>query len=302
MTRLKLPVTAAGVMVAVMAAATPAFAQIDITGTWGNRVDEDRLERAPGPRLGDYTGVPINDEGRARVDAWEAGIQSLPERQCILYTTQYMVMGPQNLRIEADRDPISGRITTYRMTGTVDRPPHTIHVDDRPHPSQYAAHTPGGFTTARWEGNVLVAHTTHLTEGMVWRNGIPHSDLATMDEYYTRHGDVLTITMIVNDPVYFDAPFIRSASFVLDPNGRVLPEPCEPQVESPRPVGAVPHHLPGENPFLGEFAELYNLPLEAARGGAVTTMPEYRKTLEGRYTPPEICTVDCCSGRGLNCN
>ena len=47
-------------------------------------------------------------------------------------------------------------------------------------------------------------------------------------------------------------------------------------VEIDRPQGAVPHHLPGTNPFLAEFAMRYNVPVEATRGGAETMYPEYR--------------------------
>jgi hypothetical protein len=281
----------------------PAFAQVDLAGTWTNRVHEDFMERAPGPGIGDYLGLPINDEARARADAWQISIQTMPERQCILYTTHYLVMGPQNLRIEPETDPISGRVIALHMTGTVDRPPHTIWLDGRPHPSKNALHTFGGFTTGVWEGNALLARTTHLKEGMVWRNGVPHSDQATMTEHYVRHGDILTITMIVEDPIYFEEPFIRNASFVLDSNARVLPEPCEPQAEFDRAPGQVPHYLPGLNPFLNEVSRVFNIPDEAARGGAATMYPEYRKQLVGKYVPLERCLRNCCGGaQGLNCD
>ena len=89
-----------------------------------------------------------------------------------------------------------------------------------------------------------------------------------MVEHYIRHENMLTVTMILTDPIYWEEPFIRSATFELDANTRVLPEPCEPQVEIPRSPGEVPHYLPGANPYLTEFPKLYNLPMEAARGGA----------------------------------
>jgi hypothetical protein len=287
----------------VAVAGVPAYAQVDLSGTWGNRVYEDFIERAPGPSIGDYLGLPLNDEARARADAWQISVQTMPERQCILYTTQYLVMGPQNLRIVSETDPLSGQIVALRLSGTVDRPPHTIWLDGRPHPSKYAIHTSAGFTTGVWEGQTLVAQTTHLKEGMIWRNGVPHSDQATINEFYTRHGNTLTITMMVDDPVYLDEPFVRSASFQLDPNVRVLPEPCEPQVEIERPEGEVPHYLPGTNPFLGEMTRLYNIPFEAVRGGAAAMYPEYRKTLKDKYVAPAMCLRNCCGGApGLNCD
>jgi hypothetical protein len=273
--------------------------EIDFSGNWANRLHEDWVERAPGPHIGDYSGLPINDEARAVADAYQVSMQNMPERQCILYTSQYIVMGPQNLRIEAERDPIGGSVIAWHMSGTVDRPPHTIWLDGRPRPSKSAAHTPGGFSLGRWEGSMLVAETTHLKTGLVWRNGVPHSDQATMTEYFVRHGDLLTVTMILDDPIYWEEPFIRSASFQNDPGTRVLPEPCEPQVEIPRAPGEVPHYLPGENPYLTEFAKLFNLPQEAVRGGAATTYPEYGKKLRAAYKAPDRCTIYCCGGTGL---
>ncbi len=104
--------------------------------------------------------------------------------------------------------------------------------------------------------------------------------------------------MILEDPIYFEEPFIRSASFVLDPAVRVLPEQCEPQVEITRKEGDVPHYRPGGNPFLNEVADTYKIPLEAVRGGAVTLYPEYRKKLKDLYVPPATCTRNCCAGVG----
>ena len=99
--------------------------------------------------------------------------------------------------------------------------------------------------------------------------------------------------MIVDAPIYFEEPFIRNASFQFDPATRVLPEPCEPQVEIPRKEGDVPHYLPGANPFLDEVSKLYGIPLEAVRGGAATMYPEYRKRIKDQYKAPEKCAQDC---------
>jgi hypothetical protein len=61
----------------------------------------------------------------------------------------------------------------------------------------------------------------------------------------------------------------------------------------------VPHYLPGANPYLAEFPKLFNLPAEAARGGAKTTYPEYGKALRSTYKSPDRCTVYCCGGTTL---
>jgi hypothetical protein len=43
--------------------------------------------------------------------------------------------------------------------------------------------------------------------------------------------------------------------------------------------GYVPHYLPGRNPYLSEFAESHDLPLEATQGGAATALPEFAEVL-----------------------
>ena len=69
-------------LVVMMAVSAPAGAQVDFSGEWAPRFHEDQPERVPGPELGDYLGLPINDAARLRADSWEASIQTLPEWQC----------------------------------------------------------------------------------------------------------------------------------------------------------------------------------------------------------------------------
>ena len=61
----------------------------------------------------------------------------------------------------------------------------------------------------------------------------------------------------------------------------MAPYPCSPAVEVPREAGDVPHHLPGQNPFLDDYAKKHNIPLEATRGGAETALPEFMKKFAG---------------------
>ena len=63
----------------------------------------------------------------------------------------------------------------------------------------------------------------------------------------------------------------------------------------------VPHYLPGQNPFLHEFADYYGLPFEATRGGKETLYPEYQEKLKN-YKPPAKCERYCrCIGL-FECN
>jgi hypothetical protein len=257
----------------------PAFSQIDATGEWSPRLHEDQPERGAGPELGDYLGLPINDAARLRADSWDASLLTLPENQCRPIRDDYQPRGQTQMRIWKQVDEPTQQIVAYHMLLSWMTQERTIYMDGRPHPPDYAAHTWQGFSTGTWEGNMLTATTTHLKAGWIRRNGVPRSDRATLTEHWIRHGDLLTLVSIVNDPVYLTDPFIRTTNFVLDPQSKIGPFPCESVVEINRPEGYVPHHLPGTNPFLTEFAAKYGLPAEAVRGGTETTYPEYRLKL-----------------------
>jgi hypothetical protein len=128
---------------------------------------------------------------------------------------------------------------------------------------------------------MLRVTTTHLKEGWVRRNGLPRSDRATLVEYFIRHGNYLTLVTVVKDPVYLSEPLVRTSNWVADPGFQLSPFSCIPTIEIERPRGAVPHFLPGANPYLTEFAEKHSIPQEAARGGAETMYPDYLPRLRG---------------------
>jgi glyoxylase-like metal-dependent hydrolase (beta-lactamase superfamily II) len=261
--------------VALLLVAAPAMAQEDFTGEWEARYHEDQPERIPGPELGDYLGLPINAAARLRADSWDASIQTLPEWQCRPHPADYGTRGPANLRVWKDVDPLTGRVVAYHTHVQWQAQERTIWMDGRPHPPVDAPHTWQGFSTGVWDGNTLVVTTTHLKEGYLRRNGVPRSDLATLVEHWTRHGNVLTLASMVYDPVYLTEPFLRTTNWELNPKQQIDPYPCEVGEEVSRRAGEVPSHLPGTNPFLEEFARQHHLPVRATRGGAETAMPEF---------------------------
>ena len=152
-------------------------------------------------------------------------------------------------------------------------------MDGRPRPSEYAAHTWGGFSTAEWQGDVLKITTTHLKEDYYRRNGVPSSDEAKLTQYWIRHGDYLTWITIAYDPVYLTEPMLRSSEYRLALNQQIPPYPCDVVEEVVRPKGDVPHYLPGTNKFLEEFGQKYKLPTEVTLGGAATMYPELARKL-----------------------
>jgi cyclase len=271
----------AGAVLLLAVTVAPSRAQDILSGEWSPLHHEDYNERIPGPDLGDFAGLPINDSARLFAESWNASRLTLQEHQCRVHVSPYIYHGPLHLRIWDEKDPntqqviaIKNYISTYEQT-------RTIWMDGRPHPPDYAAHTFMGFSTGKWEGNILTVYTTHIKQGWARRNGLPESDQATMTEHFMRHGNIMTHVTILTDPVYLTQPLIRTDDFLLDEKelGGWL-WPCE-YVEEilNRPRGDVPNYLPGQNPFLYEYADNHHLPHAAVMGGASTMYPEYRNVL-----------------------
>ena len=254
---------------------------LDLTGSWAPILHEDFPERIPGPELVNFAGLPVNDGARLFALSWDASRLTVPEHQCQVHVASYIYRGPLQLRIWEERDPQSQRVYAIRQYIQNYEQNRTIWMDGRPHPPEGAAHTWMGFSTGKWEGNILTVYTTHMKEGWVRRNGLPVSDQATLVEHFIRHGNMFTHVSIVTDPVYLTEPLIKTQDFnQVIPEGQNWVYPCSPVVEIVRPRGAVPHYLPGENPFLHEWADKFNIPLEAAMGGAETMYPEYQVKLK----------------------
>src|SRR6516162_8291150 len=121
----------------LIAATARMLAQIDFSGEWSPRFHEDQPERVPGPELGDYLGLPINDAARMRAYSWDASLLTLPEWQCRPHSADYIWRGPSPVRIWKEVNPVTRQITAFHAEWlrTIDRP---IYLDGRTHPPEEA--------------------------------------------------------------------------------------------------------------------------------------------------------------------
>jgi hypothetical protein len=103
-----------------------------------------------------------------------------------------------------------------------------------------------------------------------------------MTARFYRHGDIMTVLAIVEDPVYLAQPFLVSKSFQLSaaPMSSTGP-PCVSTFEGNTGETA-PHYLPEKNPFIDEATAKYGVPRDAAIGKPETLYPEYRKVMAPR--------------------
>jgi len=81
----------------------------------------------------------------------------------------------------------------------------------------------------------------------------------------------------VTDPVYLTEPLVRTQIFRrIVQAGQTWLYPCESVVEiANRAPDAVPHYLPGENPFVNEFFDRYKIPRQAVQAGAESMYPDF---------------------------
>ncbi len=148
-------------------ASVPIFAEVDLSGNWAARQHQDWQERGPGPEPVDYSGLPINAEGRAKALKYQASILSLPERQCLYYTPAYLVIGPFPIKMWAETDPTTGKTLAWKVGGLIDRAILTIWMDGRPHPARVrAAHQL--WIHHRRMGGRCAHHLHHAFQGRLY--------------------------------------------------------------------------------------------------------------------------------------
>jgi hypothetical protein len=219
-------------------APTPrAAATSDLTGYWVSVVTEDWRWRMVTPPKGDYTSIPLSDEGRRVAFSWDpgtdgsckafgaAGLMRMPTRLNITW------QGDDALKVETDAGQQT-RVLQFAPKG------------------QPGARSLQGFSVAEWEPlggpgagrggrggaapppTSLKVVTTNLLEGWLRRNGVPYSDATTLNEYWDRvafpNGDVwLTVSQYVTDPKYLTAEYTTSMHFKREPDGsKWKPSPC----------------------------------------------------------------------------
>jgi cyclase len=275
MTRINAFVAVAAWM--VFGAVSPAFAQVSFVGDWTGRYHEDQPDRVPGEEPGDFSGLPINDAARMFGDSWDVARHSVLEHQCAPYTLPYMFFGPNQFRIWEEKHPDTQELLAIQMYLGTYQQRRTIWMDGRAHPPEYAPHSYMGFSTGEWNGDILTITTSHIKAGYFRRGGMPASDRTMVVEHWMRHGNLLSQVTIATDPVYLTEPYIRSQEFVqMERGNQNWLYNCEYAMEVPKDKNEVPHYLPGQNPWLGEFEAKHAMPKEGVRGGAETLVPEWK--------------------------
>jgi hypothetical protein len=189
------------------------------------------------PPKGDYSGVPLNIEGRKMADRWDRA--EAAREPCRAYGAPAIMRAPTRLRIEwRGDDALEIRTDWGSQTRT---------LSFRPAPRAGSKPSLQGRSLAAWEGTQgelargrepggarnLIVTTTGLQAGYLRRNGVPYSAGAQLTEYFDviprqPNGDEwLVVTSIVNDASFLTEPFVTSSHFKREADGaRWHPTPC----------------------------------------------------------------------------
>ena len=272
-----------GLLIAAGCLPAVASAQLSIAGEWTGQYHEDFDDRVPGDVQGDFSGVPMNDAARRYAEAFDVTRVNVLEHQCQPYNLAHIYRGPLQFRIWEEKDPANQEIIAYRQYLGTYMQWRTIWMDGREHPPEYAPHTHMGFSTGRWDGDILTVYTTHIKKEYYRRSGIPSSDETTVVEHYIRHGNLMSHVMIITDPVYLTEPYVNSEEFVLMERGNQnWLYNCEYVMEVPMDKNDVPRYLPGQNPFIEDWADKFGLPFDVIFSGAESMYPEDMPRVEAQ--------------------
>jgi hypothetical protein len=142
-----------GLLASLALASFSATAQMDFSGEWSPTYHEDAADRIPGPEIGDYMALPLNDAARMRGDTFQADrLSMVMQFQCRPHSADYGMRGLGNMRVDKEIDPLHQRLIAFKTYMPAWGSQRTIWLDGRPHPPEFAEHTFQGFLDRRLGG------------------------------------------------------------------------------------------------------------------------------------------------------
>ena len=214
-----------------------ANAPIDITGYWVSLVTDDWRYRMLTPPKGNADYLPVTAEARRIIDQWDPAKDEAAGEQCRGYGAVGVMRLPGRLHVTWESD------TVLKMEADAGTQTRRFVFGN----AEAAAGQPTwqGASEARWalpinrgagpadppQGELRV-RTTRMRPGYVRKNGIPYSADAVLTENFVRLVDddgmqYLAVSQMVEDPVYFAQPIIRTMLFRKQADGSGWnPTPC----------------------------------------------------------------------------
>lgn len=198
-----------------------ADAKRDLTGYWVSVVTGENWHlRMTVPPKGQFALIPLNAEGRRVANTWDSKVASAAV-WCKPYGAANIMSVPGRLHIHWADD------NTLQIDTDAGRQTRLLQFGTSPSGKREASWQ--GQSTARWasgdgrggrtKGDTLLTVTTSgLRAGHLRKNGVPYSELATLEEYFDAftepNGDSwLVVTSVVTDPKYLTRPYMSVVQF-----------------------------------------------------------------------------------------
>jgi len=209
------------------AAATP-----DLTGVW-TTADNASIR----PAADALPALPLRPEVKRRHDAFNqlvAPTGDTPGGVCLGAGMPGAMLGAGGYPLEIIQRPEQITII-YELHGETRR----IYFGDRNTPE--ADRVPGrnGYSSGRWEGDVLVVETNNLVEQLDQRT-TPHSADALIVERYRLDGQdaqgrrILVAELTMTDPAFYTEPVKLKRRWAQVPNGHLLAYECNEELWNDR--------------------------------------------------------------------
>ena len=192
----------------------------------------------------------MNAEARRIANEWDAAKDEAAGNQCRAYGAVGVMQRPGRLRVNWASDTV--------LQLDADAGTQTRLFRFGPALAQRGEPSWQGYSAAEWQiprgalldlggvgvvagngaqrpqnrGGTLKVTTSNMRPGYLRKNGVPYSATAVLTEYFNRltgsDGQVyLTVTAMLDDPVYLTQPFVRTYQFKKEAAGAGWdPTPC----------------------------------------------------------------------------
>ncbi len=212
-----------------------ARAPIDLTGYWVSVVTSDWRWRMVTPARGDYASIPITPDAKKLADAWDPAKDEAAGEQCKSYAAPALMRIPGRVRISWADDrtlkvetDAGTQTRLFRFGDAKSSGAATWQGDSRaewqvPHNRTGVGSFAAPVTPPPGTGTLKVV-TTNLRAGYLRKNGVPFSNQTHLTEYWDINQDPagnqwLTITTLVDDPVYLQEQWVTALHFKKEANG-----------------------------------------------------------------------------------
>ncbi len=210
-------------------AAEPAGSPPDLTGVWTNA---GRSALGGTTLAGAQAPLPLKPEAKARVDAYTALVTKTgdtPGGMCLGTGMPGSMLGSGGYPME-----IIQRSEQITIVYEAHNETRRVYFGDRNAAQEDRVPGRNGYSSGRWEGDVLIVETDNLVDQVDQRT--PHSDEAKIVERYRLDGKdeqgrrILVAEMTMTDPKFYSAPVVMQKRWAQVPNGRLLPYECNEEI------------------------------------------------------------------------